>query len=183
MYSLKKYQESIASNIIAVRELLSLKQEEVAEKAGVSRSTIIQMEKGEADPQLSTLLKVTQALNINLFLLFISKHELKALIKLVKDEENINILSNIELINDNIEKLQMEKKNLGEDKSKTYDYLNKLPIIGALIGSVIGTTLLPGMGTVAIGLLGKYLGQMKTEVKNSDKNILLNKKKKEAKNE
>ena len=177
MSTLKKYQNSIASNVIAVRELLNLKQEEVAEKAGVSRSTIIQLEKGEADPQLSTLLKVTHALSINLFLLFISKHELKALIKLVKEEENISILSSIDLINDNIEKLQKEKKNLGEDKSKSGDIYNTLPIVGALIGSVIGTTLLPGMGTVDIGLLGKYLGQMKTETQNSDKKIILKQKK------
>jgi transcriptional regulator with XRE-family HTH domain len=137
---MKVFKNLIASNIIKIRKLFNLNQKELAEKAGVSRATIILLEKGVADAQLSTLVKVAEALNINLFLLFISKNEFNAILKLIK-KENIEILNDIELINKYIEKLQ-NVENINSKK---------------VISSKIGTTLLPGVGTVVFSLLGENL--------------------------
>lgn len=134
---------SIAHNIYNIRKLFNLRQEELAEKANVSRATIVQLEKGAGDPQLSTLVKVSEALNINLFLLFINRIEFDAIIKLFKEEGNTELLSDIELINKNLEDLE----NLEKNKTKNKKY----------IFSEIGTTLLPGVGTVFLSLLGENL--------------------------
>lgn len=49
--------------IRARRELLGLKQAELAEKAGISQSMVAQIERGSVDPRVSTLKKIVDVLN------------------------------------------------------------------------------------------------------------------------
>ena len=48
---------------------LNLTQESLAEKAGLKRSYIAKVEKGKTDIQISSLIRITQALGINVSLL------------------------------------------------------------------------------------------------------------------
>ncbi|MDI9633073.1 MAG: CBS domain-containing protein [Methanolinea sp.] len=45
------------------RELLGMKQAELAEKAGISQSMVARIEKGSVDPRVSTLKKIVDVLN------------------------------------------------------------------------------------------------------------------------
>lgn len=47
----------------ARREILNMRQAELAEKAGVSQSMIARIESGSVDPRLSTMRKIVEALN------------------------------------------------------------------------------------------------------------------------
>jgi predicted transcriptional regulator len=49
--------------IRARREILGLKQAELAEKAGISQSMVARIEKGSVDPRVSTLKKIVDVLN------------------------------------------------------------------------------------------------------------------------
>lgn len=55
--------KAIGQAIKAMRERMALKQTDVAGRSGKSQSKVSQLENGEADPRLSTLIAVAKALN------------------------------------------------------------------------------------------------------------------------
>jgi transcriptional regulator with XRE-family HTH domain len=61
----------VGMNIRLERTKKSLSQEGLADMAGVARSTMGIVERGEQSPTLQTLAKVANALNIDLYKLFI----------------------------------------------------------------------------------------------------------------
>jgi transcriptional regulator with XRE-family HTH domain len=54
----------LGSNLRAAREKLRLTQEELGARSGVHPTEISRMEAGKRDPQVSTLLKLAEALEI-----------------------------------------------------------------------------------------------------------------------
>lgn len=52
------------------REIAGLSQRQVAEKAGISRFTLIKIETGESDPRISTLKSIAAALNCSFLVMF-----------------------------------------------------------------------------------------------------------------
>ena len=53
------------TNLRHHRVLAGLTQEELAERAGVSPATIVRIERNQAEPHISTMRKLAQALNVD----------------------------------------------------------------------------------------------------------------------
>lgn len=59
---------AISEKIVSRRHYLNLKQEDVAEMAGVTVKTLYQVEQGKGNPSLATLVKILQVLGLMLSL-------------------------------------------------------------------------------------------------------------------
>lgn len=85
---------SLAERLIYLRQRRNLTQAELAKSATVSQSTIAQIESGRKDPSLSTLLKLSEALDIHVAILFSSDDvhvfDMKRLRKKYKNVEKLN---------------------------------------------------------------------------------------------
>lgn len=68
----------LAKNIYRLRKASGLKQDEVAEKAGLSRAAYLAIEKGRVNAKSETLHRIAEALNVNIRDLFMDLPELKA---------------------------------------------------------------------------------------------------------
>lgn len=66
-----KYTNKVGMNIKLARTKACLKQEELAEKANLSRDTIGAIERGEKSPTVYTLGRIADALRIDLYKLFV----------------------------------------------------------------------------------------------------------------
>jgi transcriptional regulator with XRE-family HTH domain len=54
----------LGKNLRAARRLRKLTQEEVASRSGVQQGEISRIERGERDPQVSTLIRLAEALEV-----------------------------------------------------------------------------------------------------------------------
>ncbi|GAB3834353.1 hypothetical protein GCM10028895_55750 [Pontibacter rugosus] len=62
----KKFYATIGNNIKRLREKAHLKQEGLSELLGLSRTSIVNIEKGRQCPNLYLIIKLTEALSINI---------------------------------------------------------------------------------------------------------------------
>lgn len=65
------YTKLVGMNVKLARTKAGLKQEELAEKADISRETIGSIERGEKSPTVATLGAIADALGIEMYKLFI----------------------------------------------------------------------------------------------------------------
>ena len=63
---IKNYYEILAQNIKIERVKGNITQQELANRAGLSRDTISQIERGIANPTLETIISIAKALNVDL---------------------------------------------------------------------------------------------------------------------
>ena len=70
--------EVLAKNIYRLRKASGLKQDEVAERAGLSRAAYLAIEKGKVNARSETLHKIAEAFNVSIRDLFIDLPELKS---------------------------------------------------------------------------------------------------------
>lgn len=63
---IKNYYEILAKNIKIERVKENITQQELANRAGLSRDTISQIERGIANPTLETIILIANALNVDL---------------------------------------------------------------------------------------------------------------------
>lgn len=70
--------ELLAKNIYRLRKASGLKQEEVADKAGLSRAAYLAIEKGKTNAKSETLHKIAEAFNVSIRDLFTEMPELKS---------------------------------------------------------------------------------------------------------
>jgi transcriptional regulator with XRE-family HTH domain len=63
--------EQLGKNVKKMREYRELTQQELADKAGLSKVTIGQIERGNAEPSIGTLGKIAQALECELAIDFL----------------------------------------------------------------------------------------------------------------
>ena len=56
----------LAENLVDLRKKQNLSQLELAQKAGIPRSTLTYLESGESNPSITNLIKVTRALEVSL---------------------------------------------------------------------------------------------------------------------
>jgi Helix-turn-helix. len=70
--------ELLAKNIYRMRKISGLKQEEVAERAQLSRAAYSAIEKGKSNARSETLHRISEALGVNIRELFMDIPELKS---------------------------------------------------------------------------------------------------------
>ena len=63
---MKNFYENLAKNIKIERIKENITQQELANRAGLSRDTISQIERGIANPTLETIISIAKALNVDL---------------------------------------------------------------------------------------------------------------------
>jgi transcriptional regulator with XRE-family HTH domain len=64
------HKPNLGQKIKEIRESRGLSQQQLADLANVTQSTISQIERNEKDPSLSTVTKVSAALNVHIAILF-----------------------------------------------------------------------------------------------------------------
>ena len=69
----KKHLQQIGNNIRKKRDAKGISQQELADNSDVAKSTIQRIEKGEMNPSVLTLIKISTALEIELVELLKSK--------------------------------------------------------------------------------------------------------------
>lgn len=70
---------SLARNLLVARKAAGLTQEQLSERSGYSRLTVVNLENGQGEPRLSTITDLATALGISPLLLLITREELLAI--------------------------------------------------------------------------------------------------------
>jgi transcriptional regulator with XRE-family HTH domain len=145
--------DTLARNLSVARSALGMSQDQLAEAAGVSRATIIQIEAAEGDPRLSTISGVSVALGVSPVFLLLGLDELDAIVNLPESSGAERIKEN--LSSDELETMRrLLRSGIAKNRTKAVamgaSAATAAGLAGALAGAAIGTSLLPGIGT-AIG--------------------------------
>lgn len=145
---------NLAKNLVLARNACDYTQSELAERADVSRATIAQIESGEGDPRLSTIIDIATSLEISPVLLLLGEDDLNSIIKLIKEfpkddipEEDVEEMRR--LLSSGLKKHKLKAAKLGVARTVG------LSSAGAAIGSV----LIPGVGTIVGATLGAYFSK------------------------
>lgn len=153
--------ETLARNLSAARGVLGVSQELLAESAGVSRATIIQLEAAEGDPRLSTLAGIAVALGVSPVVLLLGRDELDAIVNAPSSSEAERVRENISpleletmrrLLRSGIAKNRMKAVAMGASAATAAGFA-----AGSLAGAAIGTAILPGVGTAIGAALSAWL--------------------------
>jgi transcriptional regulator with XRE-family HTH domain len=146
----------LAKNLVIARNAFGMTQGELSKKAGISRATIAQMEAGNTDPRLSTLVDLAAALGIRPIVLLLGEDEFSALMNVVKYplrelslERELPSLR--QLLASGLSRQLLQATFIGADAAR----LAGLSVAGA----AIGTALAPGIGTALIGAFGMLVNK------------------------
>lgn len=153
----------VAKNISAARNALNISQDDLAERALISRATLIQIESGRADPLLSTIVKLASALEISPTILLMGKNEIEAIAQVSKSNECRTTLA--ELDEEKVQEMErLVESGMDRNRNKAAKMGGEMSgaissAAGAIPGAAIGTILLPGLGTVIGATLGALFGK------------------------
>lgn len=152
--------ETLARNLSAARGVLGFSQDTLAESAGVSRATIIQLEAAEGDPRLSTLAGIAAALGVSPIVLLLGRDELDAIVNAPSNTEAERVQENISpeelenirrLLRSGIAKNRAKAVAMGASAATAAGFS-----AGSLAGAAIGTAILPGVGTAIVAALSAW---------------------------
>lgn len=142
----------LARNLVAARVAAGVTQQQLAERADVSRATIAQIEAGVSDPKLSTVLQLSQALKVDPLLLLLGSNEVETLASLLKvdlqspqyEQLRTSDLRELQrLVGSGMVRDRVSAARLGAAAAQAAGY----PAQGS-IGAAIGAAIRPGIGTV-----------------------------------
>ena len=161
----REYREIIARNLQLARTARGITQEQLAEDSGVSRATIAQIESGDSDPRLSTIVSLADAMEVNLLLLLLGRNELSAIKSMVQNQDELQKIS--ESISDDDVNLMQANINSGLPKGQKRavemgaNAVSSVGMVaaGSAVGAAIGTFLAPGVGTAIGAFLGSIAGR------------------------
>ena len=146
---------TIANNLLIARRASDgMTQALLAELSGVSRATIAQMESGESDPRLSTLVKLAAALGTNPILLLLGELEFGALVEISQSAPQ-EIMSS----EDFLDMRKLVDSGLRKKKLQAADQAAKAAQVAGLsvIGAAIGAAGLLASGMAVGALFGGFL--------------------------
>jgi transcriptional regulator with XRE-family HTH domain len=150
----------LARNLVAARVAAGVTQQQLADRADVSRATIAQIEAGVSDPKFSTVLQLARALSVDPLLLLLGTNELATIASLLKlnlaspqyEQLRTSDLREIQrLVNSGMVRDRVSAARLGAAAAHAAGYATE-----ASIGAAIGAAISPGQGTV----LGAALAQL-----------------------
>ena len=153
----------IARNLILARHSLGVTQDQLADRSGISRATIAQIESGGTDCRLGTLHDIAGALSISPVLLFIRESDWSGLIQLVNRAAVDSVLAHLsdlriaemrQLRESGLQKHLIRLAQVGVAAAEAAGYRTPGSIVGASIGSVHH----PGLGTAVGAVFGSMLG-------------------------
>ncbi|MHB8254270.1 MAG: helix-turn-helix domain-containing protein [Acidiferrobacter sp.] len=154
-------QDTVATNLVIARSVNEMTQEALAEKAGLSRATIAQIESGEGDPRLSTLTDVASALGISPVLLLIGPQELSALADLGKEASTVSfdadqsVMDKMRrLVKSGLVRNRVKAAQIGATAAASAGFTTP----GGIVGAALGSALTPG-GLVGLAF-GAVLGSL-----------------------
>lgn len=158
-----------ARNLAAARSAKAMTQEALANAAGVSRATVVQIESGIGDIKLSTVAELASALGTSPILMLMGEDELAALNSMLNDPgevEKIRATLDKPLRHSVPNPLHPEKRagKIGARAAHTAGLSG-----GAAVGAAIGTIIFPGVGTAFGAALGSVLGRTLIERRNENR--------------
>lgn len=149
---------TLAKNLNLARTAGQLTQMELAEAATVSRATIAQLEAGDGDPRLSTIVDLATALGTSPVLLLMGEDEMCAIAS-VQLNDNLVSADEVEqmrrMVASGLKKQRLQAGRLGANAARAAG----LSAVGAAIGSV----LMPGIGTAVGAAVGAFLMTRRAE--------------------
>lgn len=142
-------QSTLAKNLALARSACNVTQEQLAERAQLSRATIAQIEGGDADPKLSTIMELAIALGVSPVILLLDEQDLKALARVSNNMPKSNLSeSQIEdmrrLIQSGITNKITKAVSIGVGAVAGLG----LTTTGAMVGAAIGSVLMPGVASI-----------------------------------
>lgn len=145
---------TVAKNTALARNAALMTQAELARASGVSRATIAQIESGDSDPRLSTLVDIATGLGTSPVLLLLGEDELRAVVKVTREApENLLSEADVEktrrLLSSGLRKQRFLAGELGAAAARAAGL--------SAVGAAIGTALLPGIGTAIGAAVGAIL--------------------------
>ncbi|ACL04308.1 transcriptional regulator, XRE family [Desulfatibacillum aliphaticivorans] len=185
-HDLEDVLDTLAKNIVVARSALGITQGDLAKDSGISRATIAQLEAGEGDPKLSTLISLSKSLDSTHWHLLTGKNEMSALISLAetiaKSEETVVLeegdLETVKrLLSSGTKKKTIKAAKIGlkaieesiayekedgpsgdsDSEGKTAKAATSDAVNAMAVGAAMGTTLIPGLGTLVGAALGGFL--------------------------
>jgi len=133
-------------------------QQHLADQAGVSRATVVQIEGGEGDIKLSTMADLAGALDMSPMLLLMGESELDALRKMLSEPGKVDEITSSMTEADarpiaNLPRAQKKAATVGAGVATAAGLSG-----AAAAGAAIGMIALPGVGTAIGAVLGSLLG-------------------------
>src|SRR4051812_3281046 len=146
----------LAKNLVAARIIAGVTQQALANRAGISRATVAQLETGCSDPRLSTVVDLAEALGVVPMVLLAGVREVRLLATLAQGIENplsISATDRVRLheyVATGMLKDRVRAARLGGDLARTNAEGDRcIPIITGLFSAT-----LPGEGTIVGACLG-----------------------------
>ncbi len=156
---------TLAKNLVLARNACDLTQAGLAEVASVSRATVAQLESGDGDPRLSTVVDISTALGTSPVLLLLGAEELKALVKITRDAppdlvSDADVEKMRRLVSSGLRKQRLQAGELGASAARAAGL--------SAVGAAIGSALLPGVGTAIGAAIGAFIGSRSAEADDDD---------------
>ena len=102
----------LEKNIVNLRKQRGLTQEQLAEKLGVSRQTIVKWEKGEATPDSYNLIELSKFFNVKVQDLILTEINFASLVTIPVVEKVLEQVEKVEVINESINESKKRNKRI-----------------------------------------------------------------------